>query len=561
MGATDKIMPLMAKKFFAAETVRRLSNELIRLKHEKLDNTPNDFYNFGSFLPSDADFFADKCLSMSDAGMAAFIFTFLLESPQDELTKFAEALNVIYLQKALNINSDGLSKTKLTDMNPCLSILPEFVITFYQDVFLFEELWADAEISGTGWRLLTKIKNKTIKKEDLSGATWHKLNSAARGIFEEYIEGNLENIENLAEALGLYSLIYSNFIKKKPVFDLDTHEKILEHSFGRVSDNFLHELKTVFGESRIDTVLGKTQNLLKNQFRRVKMMRDYPDLMQETELEIYNKLFESLSGLAIELGMLRGYYYNQSVYHINQTLGNELLKSECSATIEIGMLREKSFTSMAVDISELDNRYKYTDSTGEEHEDETYKKAALAVFTPCFAHDANNNTYANFINLALIQPTDGTPFVSMQCMYELPYKFDKKNIKNHNDILKAKMLNLLLYYFSDNADIKPRYQNKPATKPAHKNKNALIKSLNNELHFNDYPRIFDVGENVGKKIEEAYKSRASRTRDENESSAKRPHMRAGHYHQYWQGKRDSDKQKLITHYLEPMFINMKPEDL
>lgn len=41
-------------------------------------------------------------------------------------------------------------------------------------------------------------------------------------------------------------------------------------------------------------------------------------------------------------------------------------------------------------------------------------------------------------------------------------------------------------------------------------------------------------------------------------SPKRPHMRRGHWHNFWTGPRDGDR-KLVLHWIPPTFIGAKED--
>lgn len=114
-------------------------------------------------------------------------------------------------------------------------------------------------------------------------------------------------------------------------------------------------------------------------------------------------------------------------------------------------------------------------------------------------------------------------------------------------ILKA--IQLLLYILADNADIadepeplrvvdnrKPRQ-----SKPAIKDKAGDVMAKN-------------VGVRIGAAFRQSRSGRKNNTGDTGTGSAKRPHMRRGHWHHYWRGPMQGDRE-LVLRWTAPTMIH------
>ena len=67
------------------------------------------------------------------------------------------------------------------------------------------------------------------------------------------------------------------------------------------------------------------------------------------------------------------------------------------------------------------------------------------------------------------------------------------------------------------------------------------------------PKIIDVGMSIGDSL------RAISFGDDGDSSERsiRPHIRRGHWHGYWIGKKDGEDRKFIYNWLSPIPVNAK----
>lgn len=112
-----------------------------------------------------------------------------------------------------------------------------------------------------------------------------------------------------------------------------------------------------------------------------------------------------------------------------------------------------------------------------------------------------------------------------------------------------KILSLLLYICSSEPDIVPTEKGVSLGFPKPKRtKNGMI------LFPPDRPKVWIMGENIGKQIREA---RRIREEYEAQTGRKYPkaHIRRAHWHGYWTGKRD-ETQKFIYRWISETLVNV-----
>ena len=107
----------------------------------------------------------------------------------------------------------------------------------------------------------------------------------------------------------------------------------------------------------------------------------------------------------------------------------------------------------------------------------------------------------------------------------------------------TKVLNLVLYVCSVNADITQAYQPSPSPKKGNpKKRNRKSQAF-----------IYDVGFRIGPALGAV---RSQKTLPiSGAGSAKAPHVRRAHWHHYWKGPRDGER-KLILKWISPINVNM-----
>lgn len=119
----------------------------------------------------------------------------------------------------------------------------------------------------------------------------------------------------------------------------------------------------------------------------------------------------------------------------------------------------------------------------------------------------------------------------------------------------SQLLQLVLYICADNAEI----SDKP-TGTAADNINANLKMIANL----NKSKIHKVGEHTGEIIREMYISQSNAKKDYNNVNAEtgktvRPHIRKGHWHHYWIGKRNN--RKTILRWIAPVLVNVDDDSV
>lgn len=124
--------------------------------------------------------------------------------------------------------------------------------------------------------------------------------------------------------------------------------------------------------------------------------------------------------------------------------------------------------------------------------------------------------------------------------------------------LITKFVNIILYVCCKNADIAENPVQKTYTR-----KPSIPKQIK------DVPREiqkWDVGWRVGAQLRQNYQIVAHQKTDNEQSDYgktgghKRPHVRAGHYHSFWTGRKGTSDRKLIVKWMPPMQINMNVDN-
>lgn len=110
-------------------------------------------------------------------------------------------------------------------------------------------------------------------------------------------------------------------------------------------------------------------------------------------------------------------------------------------------------------------------------------------------------------------------------------------------------IQLLLYILADNADVEdePPQRRTENRKPAGINTKKSIQDKAGEI----------TAKNVGVRVGAAFRrSRSHRSTNSSTGtgSAKRPHMRRGHWHHYWRGPMTGERE-LVLHWTAPMMIH------
>ncbi len=123
--------------------------------------------------------------------------------------------------------------------------------------------------------------------------------------------------------------------------------------------------------------------------------------------------------------------------------------------------------------------------------------------------------------------------------------FDNESkAKEFSDIYK-RCISMLAYILSVNSDISKSSK----TINTYRENTGAIKDKFREIEE------MDVGIHIGAAVRMHKIKYNSSSEHSKNGSSKCPHVRSGHYHSFWTGKRDSDNRNLIVKWIPPMFIN------
>lgn len=130
--------------------------------------------------------------------------------------------------------------------------------------------------------------------------------------------------------------------------------------------------------------------------------------------------------------------------------------------------------------------------------------------------------------------------------------------QNYQDV-QLFAVQTILYLVSENKEVEPNPEQKRIYRPVLKG--ATIKDKHREID------IEDVGVRIGATLRK-YKYKNSNTKSSSATStarsSKRPHIRRGHWHHYWSGKKDGSEQRTLKlNWIAPTMIraDLKNEGL
>ena len=132
----------------------------------------------------------------------------------------------------------------------------------------------------------------------------------------------------------------------------------------------------------------------------------------------------------------------------------------------------------------------------------------------------------------------------------------KESIDRHMEVSSDvyKLINffiqIVLYLCADNADIKEN----DAQKQIYKAPVKKIKDSYSEM------RKWDVGFRYGKAIKRTRQTERKAVPHEGSHARKRTHVRRGHYHHFWRGSKDGERQ-LILKWISPVVVNADYENV
>lgn len=114
-----------------------------------------------------------------------------------------------------------------------------------------------------------------------------------------------------------------------------------------------------------------------------------------------------------------------------------------------------------------------------------------------------------------------------------------------------RILNMLMYIMSADADIEQSSETKDTYRPISDN-TKLFRDNYNEID------LLNVGYRIGNIIRAHKESAGNRTQ---EGFKRTPHVRSGHWHKYWVGGRNSEDRHQITKWIPPIFVNGYTENM
>lgn len=119
----------------------------------------------------------------------------------------------------------------------------------------------------------------------------------------------------------------------------------------------------------------------------------------------------------------------------------------------------------------------------------------------------------------------------------------------------AKTLQIVLYLCAQNAEVAPSSEQAFITK---RSSDGRIKDRYAEI------RKWDVGVRIGSAVRAYRASSTSHTagnRAPGTHASPRPHMRRGHWHNFWTGKKDTpDERKLVLKWVAPSFVGASQDE-
>lgn len=144
-------------------------------------------------------------------------------------------------------------------------------------------------------------------------------------------------------------------------------------------------------------------------------------------------------------------------------------------------------------------------------------------------------------------------------------KNTEKSVQNCEimESVVSKLLKLIMYICTINSDVKKSSRQQSVRNSAIVSNSKFVVNTANSI------KLSDVGFTIGKAIRLYNKNAENNNNDEDsettvttkprKSTAKRPHIRRGHFHHYWIGK--ADNRQLILKWVAPTFIHVTNKEL
>jgi len=182
-------------------------------------------------------------------------------------------------------------------------------------------------------------------------------------------------------------------------------------------------------------------------------------------------------------------------------------------------------------------------------------------------HVIDNSSQFTIPSIAMIIDYSDIPrsarftLADMQIYERMSPYFDKENKERDQELadFQNRIVNLLLYIISENADIKDAEEKKYRPK-----RPIPLKTRKGERFFasNKYT-VWEVGADIGEMLLREKRSEIElqgNCQDEDkERVSPRPHVRRGHFHHFWTGKREDPERKLVLKWIHPMLVSAPEE--
>lgn len=154
--------------------------------------------------------------------------------------------------------------------------------------------------------------------------------------------------------------------------------------------------------------------------------------------------------------------------------------------------------------------------------------------------DTLRESMQHFVQQAHNNLTPGSPLRRMLLM-------DSDSFESLESTIK-KTLQLILYLCAKNAEVQQNPEQSTVMK-----RSGTIQDKYSEI------RKWDVGVRIGQAVSRYKESSGSRTTTYASHASPRPHMRRGHWHNYWTGPKSGER-KLILKWTAPTFVGLVEDD-
>ena len=259
---------------------------------------------------------------------------------------------------------------------------------------------------------------------------------------------------------------------------------------------------------------------------------------------------EQTFAYGLALTSLAEWRVNKIVYYFDETLERELTKTE-PTEIPQDMLNHLPYRSFYLktstfEVTIADRKVPIDGFLVNLSYDVTEHKEMLEI-TPCFDGCATAPTPITVFDMKL----KGNPPKSKgENLFEQIMLGVFRGAEE-----RRKVLQLILYIISQNADLLPENHKTETYEYREKTDGLTIKDKHREI------KRWEVGSRIGPVLKRSVTEHKKASSSGSRNRSKRPHMRRAHWHHYWVGSRASEGRKLILKWLHPMMIGtLEDED-